>query len=172
MKGFSLIEIIIASCIFIILILAIFQTMDIGRSLWFTADVSTELRQEIIKAFTIMERELKETRPSQTSLQISSNSNVLTFRMPQDNNGDGTILDVNGNIEWSANITYARNGANQITRTDAVGTTTLANNITNLLFTRPASPTNIVQIDITANKTTNLRRQVQDTGWLQIEMRN
>lgn len=172
MKGFSLIELIISSCIFIILILAIFQAMDMGRSLWFTADVSTELRQEIIKTITIIEREIKETRPSQTSLQISSNSNTFTFRIPQDNNGDGTILDANGNVEWSANITYTRNAANQITRTDANGTTILANHITNLLFTRPASPVNIVQIDITANRTTSLGRQIQDTGWIQIEMRN
>jgi len=172
MKGFTLVEILVAVGVFTILILVVFQVMDIGRSSWFIGTVSIELRQEIIRAFMRMERELKETRPAQTNLTSGTSSSSLTFRMPQDNNDDGTILDSLGNIEWSGDITYALNGSSQITRTASGATAILANNVVSLQFTRPASPVNILQIDITVRKTTVVGPQMQDTGQIMIKMRN
>ena len=119
-----------------------------------------------------MERELKETRPAQTSLASGSSSASLTFRIPQDTDGDGTILDSLGNIEWSPQITYALNGSHQITRTASGATTVMANNISVLQFTRPLSPVNILQVDITASKNTTFGRQIQDLGQITFEMRN
>jgi len=172
MKGFTLIEIIFGVGIFLILILAIFAVMNVGVGAWFTGDVSVQLRQEIIKAFTKMEKELKETRPAQVSLTIGTSSSSLTFKIPQDNNGDGTILDSFGNIEWSGDITYALNGANEITRTASGVTSVLARNVVNLQFTRPTSPVNLLQIDITAQKVSAQGRTIQDTGQIMIKMRN
>ena len=172
MKGFTLVEILVSTVILTILILAAFQVMETGRSSWFTGDVSVQLRQEIIKTFMRMERELKETRASQISLGSGASSSSLTFRIPQDNNGDGTILDAFGNVEWSGNITYAVNGSNQITRTASGLTTIIANNVINLQFTRPISPVNILRIDITVQKTSALGRIMQDTGQIMIKMRN
>jgi len=172
MKGLTLIEILVATVIFTILIFAVFQVMEVGRSSWFRADVVVELRQEIIKTFMRMESELKETRPAQISLGSGTSGSSLTFKIPQDNNGDGTILDASGNIEWSGNITYALNGANQITRTASGLTSILANNVVSLQFTRPTSPVNILQIDITVRKTSVLGTQLQDTGQIMIKMRN
>ncbi len=172
MKGFTLMEIIFAVAIFLLLILAIFAVMGVGRGAWFTGDVSVQLRQEIIRAFTTMERELKETRPAEISLTIGTSSSSLTFKIPQDNNNDGTILDSFGNIEWSGNITYALNGANEITRTASDLTSVLAHNIVNLQFSRPTSPVNLLQIDITAQKVSVQGRTVQDTGQITIKMRN
>jgi len=172
MKGLTLIEILVATVISTILIFAVFQVMEVGRSSWFRADVVVELRQEIIKTFMRMESELKETRPAQISLGSGTSGSSLTFKIPQDNNGDGTILDASGNIEWSGNITYALNGANQITRTASGLTSILANNVVSLQFTRPTSPVNILQIDITVRKTSVLGTQLQDTGQIMIKMRN
>ena len=172
MKGFTITEILIATCIFLVLVLALFQSLDISRSLWFTDEVSVELRREIIKTFTSMERELQGARPALTNLASGTSSANLTFSVPQDNDGDGTILDATGNIEWSPQITYALNGSHQITRTTSGNTTIIANNISTLLFTRPLSPVNIMQIDITATKNTAFGRQIQDIGEISIEMRN
>ena len=172
MKGFTLVEIIFAVTIFLILTLAIFAVMDVGRGAWFTGDVSVQLRQEIIKAFMTMERELKETRPAQISLTIGASSPSLTFKIPQDNDNDGTILDSLANIEWSDNITYASNGANEITRTASGADSVLARNIINLQFTRPASPVNLLQIDVTARKVSVQGRTFEDTGQIMIKMRN
>jgi len=172
MKGFTLIEVLFGVAIFLILILAIFAVMNVGIGAWFTGDVSVELRQEIIMAFTAMEKELKETRPAQISLTIGTSSPSLTFKIPQDNNNDGTILDSFGNIEWSGNITYALNGANEITRTASGVTSVLAHNVVNLQFSRPTSPVNLLQIDITARKVSAQGKTVQDAGQIMIKMRN
>jgi len=172
MKGFTLIEVMVGVVILLLLILAAFAVMDVGRGAWFTGDVSVALRQEVIKAFARMERELNGTRPAQISLRIGTSSPSLTFEIPQDINGDGTILDAQGNVEWSGNIVYALNGSNQITRTASGKTSVLANNIVNLQFSRPASPVNLLQIDITAQKVSSTGRTVQDAGQIIIKMRN
>lgn len=172
MKGFTLIETIFAVTIFLLLTLAVFTMMYAGRGAWFTGDVSAQLRQDIIRAFTAMERGLKETRPSQISLAIGASSPTLTFRIPQDNDNDGTVLDSLGNIEWSDNITYALNGANEITKTVSGVTSLLARNIINLQFTRPVSPVNLLQIDVTARKVSVQGRTIEDTGQIMIKMRN
>lgn len=172
MRGFTLVEILVSCAIFTILILATFQLMEVGRSSWFTTDVTVELRQEIIKTFMRMERELKETRPAQISLGSGTSSSFLTFRIPQDNNNDGTILDTSGNIEWSGDITYALNSASQITRTALGVTSIIANNVLSLQFTRPLTPINILQIDISVGKTSASRRQQQDSGQIMVKMRN
>jgi len=171
MKGFSLIELIFAVSIFLIMILAIFAVMDVGRGAWFTADVTVELRQEIIKAFTTMEKELKETRPAEISVAIDSSSASLTFKIPQDIDGDGTILNSAGNIEWSNNVTYALSG-NSITRTSGGAPMVLANNIVSLQFSRPESPVNLLQIDIAAQKKAVNARMMSDTGQITVKMRN
>lgn len=175
MKGFTLIEIIFGVGIFLILVLAIFAVMNVGIGAWFSSDVSVQLRQEIIKAFTKMEKELKETRPAsaQIDLGIDSSSHSLRFKIPQDGGDpDDTILNPSGNIEWSDWIKYELNGANEITRTASGVTSVLARNVVNLQFTRPASPVNILQIDITARKVSAQRRTIQDVGQITIKMRN
>ncbi len=172
-KGFTLIEIIVACAIFLILMLGVFQVMDIGRSAWHSGDVSVELRREIIRAFTRMERDLKETRASETSLSSGASSPTLTFKIPQDNDNDSTVLDSAGSVEWSGNITYSLNGSNQIIRADPWGATSvLANNVTVLQFTRPLSLVDILQIDITVSKVSAIGGQMQDSGQILIKMRN
>lgn len=171
-KGLTLIEILITSAILILLILAVFQVMETGRSTVFTGDLTVQLRQEIIRSFMRMERELKEARPALVSVTSGNSSSSITFRVPQDINGDGTVLDDFGIIEWSPDITYALNGTGQITRVSSGVTNIIANDITNLQFSRPVSPVNILQIDMTVRKISSAGRQLQDTGQLVVEMRN
>jgi len=171
-RGFTLVEILVASAIFSILLLAVFMVMDAGRTSWLTGDALVELRQEVVKAFTIMEQEMKEIRPGDLGLAIGASSNSLTFRVTQDNDADGTVLDSLANIEWSGNIVYSLNGASQIIRTAGGASSILANNIIVLQFSRPVGSTNLLQVDITAQKMTGNRRLVQDTGQIVIKMRN
>ena len=171
-KGFTLLEMLVAVAIFLIAILALFAIMDMGRSSWFTGDTSAQLRQEVIRALTVMEKEIKETRPAQVSLTAGANSASLKFKIPHDNDGNGTVLDASGNIEWSAEITYALNGAGEITRTSSGTTTILAHNIVNLQFVRPLSPVNILQIDIAARKSTVMGKVMQDLDRAIVKMRN
>jgi len=172
MRAFTLLEVMVSVSIFTLMILAVFGVMDVGRASWFTGGLAVEMRQEIIKPFMTMEKELRETASSQVSLQSGTNSSSITFRAPQDNDGDGDVLDATGNIEWSGTITYALNASGQITRTASGATSVLANNIVGLVFTRPVTPVNILRIDITSRKTSVLRRQIQDTGQIEVKMRN
>jgi prepilin-type N-terminal cleavage/methylation domain-containing protein len=172
MKGFTLLEVLVAVSIFTLLCLAIFAVMDLGRASWFTGSAVTETHQEIIKSFMIMEKEIRETRPAQINLASGTSAPSITLKVPQDIDADGDVLDASGMIEWSGNIVYARNASNQITRTASGAASVIANNIISLQFTRPVTPLDIVQVDVTARKTSFTGRQFQETGQIVIKMRN
>jgi type II secretory pathway component PulJ len=174
MKGFTVLELLFACAILLVLIFAVFQVMTTGSSSWTTGDVSVELRQQIIKAFTVMEKELMGTAPAQISLGSGSSSNSLNFKLPQRDSNNHVVLGSNGAVTWesSANsITYTLAGS-QITRAVSGTTKILANNVTSLQFSRPATPLNLLQINIAVRKTTTAGRQMQDSGEIQIKMRN
>ena len=177
-KGFTIIEVLVSAMIISVLILAAFAVLDVGRSSWFAGDVRADLRKEMIRAFMSMERELRETRPSQlVSFPHGTSSAEVTFKIPQDSaDADATILDSFGYIEWSGNIRYWLNGSNEIIRTDPSGTTrVLARGITSLGFSRnrtPALPEDLLIINITAQKASGIGKVVSETGQLIIKMRN
>lgn len=180
-KGFTFVEVLVAVCIFFILVAMAFVLLDSGTKSWFAGDIETRLRREIVKAVMPMEKELKLTRASQTNLASGAASTSITFSIPQDNDADGTILDSSANIEWSNDsaaaspwtITYSLNANNEIIRTTSAGSTSvLARNITSLQFTRPVSPVNILQIDISAQAQDRKGRTFADVGQLVIKMRN
>lgn len=172
--GFTFVEIILAVSIFLVLIVSLYGVMETGRGSWFRASTAVELRQEIIRALTRMESELKEVRPGLISLAAGDTSSSLVFKLPQDIDNDGTILSVSlGQVEWSNNITYALNGANEITRTvQGDPAFIIAKDIVSLEFTRPVGQDRILEILITARKTSVLRNTVEDTGGIEVKMRN
>jgi prepilin-type N-terminal cleavage/methylation domain-containing protein len=173
MKGFTLVEILVSVSIFLILVVAAFSVMVVGSSAWFTGGTAVELRQEIIKAFMVMEKELKETSPSHCGLASGTSSASIVFELPEDIDQDGTILDLLGFVEFSGNsTTYMLNGANQTTKTRSGVTTVLANNIASLQFTRPDTPIDIIEIDITAQKKSGNSMIVQESGQIKVKMRN
>jgi len=75
-----------------------------------------------------------------------------------------------GAVEWSTNITYSRNAANQLIRTFGGVNKIIATNIISLQFKRTQDK--IIQVDITARKTATLGRQITDTEQLIVKMRN
>lgn len=170
--GFTFMEVLVSIVIFLILVSVAFAVMNAGVTSWFTGSIAVELRREIIRAFTVMDRDLKETAPAQTNLASGANAATITFTVPQDIDADGTVLNAAGQIEWSGNIIYALNANGQITRTDANGTRILANNITALLFTRPVSPVDILWIDVSAQKANVRGDLINDAERMVIKMRN
>lgn len=157
--------------IFSIITIALGLTVVAGRNSLFTNDIPTQLRQDLLFAIVSMSRELRQTTPSKTNIGANSSGNSITFQIPNDNNADGLVVDNIGNIEWGLNITYARNGANEITRAQGGVTTVISSNIAALQFTRPAGEDNILQIDITAQRANNTGNW-QDTEQAIIKMRN
>ncbi len=162
----------IAISILTFLILAAFQIMSVGSSSWFTNNTAVELRSDIIKAFSKIEREIKETRPSQISLNAGNVAETLTFRIPEDVDGNNSILSLSGNIEWSDEITYELNNSQQLIRTTSGATIILANNVVSLLFSRPVSPMDLLQVDMIVQRKSESGKQLQDLGQILIKMRN
>jgi type II secretory pathway component PulJ len=171
-KGITILEMFIAISILLLLISSAFSLLTRSRDTWLTGEARIALRQELMKTVVQMEKELKQTRPSKINLSIASSSSSISFKTPQDNDNDTTVLDSSGNVEWSGNITYLRNNANQLVRNMSGTASILANNISALQFTRPSSPDDILQINITARKTTATQRVIQDTETILVKMRN
>lgn len=171
MRAFTLVEILVTSVVLTILIVSLFLVLSIGERSWLSADVSIQLRQEIARGVIFMGQELKETSPAKINLTLNASANSITFKIPQDVNGDGSIVDASGNIEWSLNITYSLNASKQVLRAVSGGPTTiLANNIASLQFSRIQDE--VIRIDITASKVSNIGKLTQDSGQIIIKMRN
>lgn len=170
MRGFTLVEIMVTSVVLAILIVSLFLVLSIGQRSWLSADVTIQLRQEIARGTINLGQELKESSPAKINLTLNSSSNSITFKIPQDTNGDGVVVDSSGNIEWSPDITYSLNASNQVIRFSAGVTAILANDITSLQFSRIQNE--VIRIDITAAKTSNIGRLVQDAGQIIVKLRN
>ena len=165
MKAFTLVETLVSVLIFSIIAMSIFLVMSIGQRSWFTGDASMEVRQQIIVVLTRMNSELAETTSSQTNLTANVPATSITFHIPT-----GIVVDTLGNIVWSTPITYSRNVSNQLIRTYAGTTSIIGNDISSLQFTNTQS--RLIQIDITAQKTDNMGKVVQDIEQSIIKMRN
>jgi len=171
MKGFTLVEVLVTSVVLAILIVALFLVLSIGQRSWLSADASIQLRQEIARAIVVMGQELNETSPAKINITLNNSSPSITFKVPQDTNGDGYPVTAAGDIEWSPNITYSLNASHQIQRQVSGGATSIiANNIASLQFTRILNE--VIQINVTASKTSNIGRLVQDSGQVTIKLRN
>jgi prepilin-type N-terminal cleavage/methylation domain-containing protein len=173
MKGLTLFEVLVSILIFSIVAMGLGSAVVAGKSALFVSDIPTQLRQNVLFALMPMVRELRQTAPAKINIGEGATSNSITFKLPNDNNGDGVIVDNIGNIEWGVNsITYARNGAGQLTRTCAGVTKVVAPNISSLQFSRPVGKDTLIQIDITAQKTDNQGKLYQDADQVIVKMRN
>jgi prepilin-type N-terminal cleavage/methylation domain-containing protein len=180
--GFTLVEVIVATAVFFILVNMAFVTMNTGMNSWFSSSTSVELRSELIKTLAAMERELKETAPAKLeNLPSGGSAATLTFHLPQDVDGDGTLINWNGTapkyepiIEWSpTTVTYAVNGTGVLIRSTSLGQSrVVAQDIVGLQFSRPTTVSNILQIDLSAQKNDVKGRVLSDAARLMIKMRN
>lgn len=171
MRGLTLLETLISLLIFSVVMIALGLSVVVGKNSLFTSDVPTELRQNVLFALTSVSRELRETTGSKTNLGSGTSNNSITFQVPNDNNADGQVVDNIGNIEWGANITYARNAAGKLTRTQGGVTSIITPNISYLQFSRPAGNDKLIQVDITVAKINNTGNW-QDAEQAILKMRN
>ena len=171
MKGMTLAEVLVSMLIFSSIVAAIGLTVVTGKNSLFTSDTPTQLRQNVLFSIMSLSRELRETTPSRTNLAAGASSGSIALQVPFDNNADGIVVDTLGNIEWSTNITYALNGSGQLTRTQGGATSIISPNIAALQFSRPLGEDRIIQIDITAQKTTGAGSW-QDSEQARLKMRN
>lgn len=172
--GFTLVEVMVTLFIFSIIFMGIFVVLASGRATWHTADTQIQVYEEIRKALVNMDGQLRQARSSVIT-GVPADGNYypsIIFKVPQDLDGDGDVLDALGNIEWSGSITYALNADNQIMRTGPSGSSAVANNISQLQFMRPTGNPNVIQIYMKATKATLTGRILEDSINSSVKMRN
>lgn len=174
MRGFTLVEVLITVFIFSLIFMAMFGVLSVGVGSWHTDDVEAGLNQELRKTLMVMNKQLRQSRTSVvTGVPADDNYYTsITFKVPEDVDGDGDVIDSLGNIEWSGDINYSLNANNQIIRSTQSGSSILANNISSLQFRRPAGNPDIIEIYITAQKATSMGRNLGSSIASSVRMRN
>jgi len=172
MKGMTIFEVLVSVLIFSIIALGLGFAVVAGKSALFVSDIPTQLRQNVLFAIMPMVRDLRQTASAKINLTEGASSSLVTFKIPHDNNADGVVVDSIGNIEWGQDITYARDGLGQLTRTFAGVPAVIAPNVSALQFSRPVGDDALIQIDITVQKTDSRGNLYQDAEQAIVKMRN
>ena len=159
--GFSLVELMIASAIVVGMALMLAATFRESQRSWQSRENTMTVSFELRRGVQSMTRELSESSgqwmqvPGVGTFPADGNTyNSIQFRVPEDINGDGAVVDGAGNIEWSAPITYSLGGNNgqQILRTQGGNVRVLAHGVTVLRFRRlPATPL-VFEMNVTVQR--------------------
>lgn len=149
-KGMTLLEIIIAACLFSIISAAIFSVLATGRNSLTAGESQVGAQQACRNGLDSMIKELRQAGVStiQGVPGDGVNYNSITFQIPASIAASG--------VTWTGNINYSLGGLNgaQLLRTQSGSQKVLANNISALSFNRSAVNPNVVNISITAQKNT------------------
>lgn len=179
-------EMMVTIAIFLVITSALFLTLATGRTYWYSGSVQVTVQQEARRGLEYMAGELRQTRSSKIQGVPADGTwqTSIIFELPQDNNGNGDIVS-GTDIEWSGDtasggigtIRYSLAGLNNTQLIRTVSTSpgnskVLANNITSLLFMRPDRVTDVVNIEITAQKQTVQGYPISATLGTEIKLRN
>lgn len=182
--GFSLTELLVVVALFSVLASGIVLTIFSAQRSWTVGSGETVMTLELRRALDAMSRELVESQPAQVQQPPANGlwGNAIVFRVPQDRNGDGSVLDANGQIaEWSNTITYQQGGrSNACTRTQVNDPgvlprtilSTLANHVTDVRFRRQAATADIVEIQMTTSTINEMGQVFSRNMATRVKLRN
>lgn len=180
-KGLSLVEIMVTLLIFVVLAAAINTVMLIGQSSWQTNSVQVELQQDLRKAMDWMKDELRQTGSAAISGGPDDADDTwytsITFQ---------TATGINGSsIEWGggdpdATTQFILGGANnnQLQRIirdndgNVASTTVIAQNIQLVQFRRLSAASNVIEVDLDAQKDTIKGNTITANLDFKVQMRN
>ena len=161
-RGLTLTELMVANAIVAGMALVLAATFRESQRSWQTRENTMTVSFELRRAIQSMTREMSES--SAQWLQIPGvgpfpadgvTYNSIQFRIPEDANGDGSVVDAAGNIEWGVPIVYRINNQ-QITRTQGAAVQVLANGVTALGFRRLAASPLVLEMNVTIQRGANL----------------
>ncbi|MFH1360305.1 MAG: prepilin-type N-terminal cleavage/methylation domain-containing protein [Candidatus Omnitrophota bacterium] len=114
-SGLSLMEIMVVTAIFSIVVLGIYVALSVGQSSWFNTDANIEIQQNLRKALQRMTRELQESGFDKDSvLQVTidngtgvNGSDILRFSLPIICQSTESLVNDDGDIaHWGATLTW------------------------------------------------------------------
>ena len=165
-RGFTLVEMLVVSVVVAGMCLTFAAVIRMGLRTWQSKENQMTVSFELRRGIHAMARELEQTRSDQLEVPglgaMPADGNFYSsvrFRVPEDMDGDGTVIDGSGVLEWSPNqVVYALGGAagQEVQRTQGAAVSTLANGVTALQFRRLAANPSVVEMSVTAQRgTTN-----------------
>ena len=185
-RGFTLVEALVASSIFLVILSIMYGIYASGLDIWGTGRYKAELQAAARLALERMVSELRQTTrtstqnpsPNLTIPSVPNNKQVL-FYLPQDKNGDGYITDANGNVEWDTNsqIRYRYVPGQKELRRDVGGEhIVLAQDVLDVQFfditVDPTLAIDEVRINLTLEKMTPRQRRISVTLSSVVALRN
>ena len=184
--GFTMVEALVASAIFIATLVIIYGIFFSGLDVWGTGSAQADLQAQARTALNYMLSELRNA--TRTSTQVPSpnlsipplpNNYDITLYLPEDIDGDGLITDANGQIEYNTGnpIQYRYFLAeNEIRRLDNFGQTVFARDVADIQFIDinidPTLSLNELRIILTLNRTTERQRSISITLSSIVALRN
>jgi len=113
--SFTLVEVMIVSFLFIIIMGGVLAILSVSRYSWYQTDVEIELQQDLRKALTRVSKELRESGfdsvgAAMVTIQDGAgvnSSDILDFYVPVDYDNDGDIINGLWHIEWGAPTLWA-----------------------------------------------------------------
>ena len=154
-RGFGLMEVLIGSVIAALMATVFAAVLKQGQDAWRTRSNTMTISFELRRGMQSLTREIAQTRANQLSIPADGNwYNTMTLSIPQDMDGNGTVLDGAGVLEWSNPIQYALGGVNgqQVQRIQAGNTRVLAHGVTLLRFRRAAANPSLVEINFSVQR--------------------
>ncbi len=184
-RGFTLVETMVAGGILMSMGLITVLWLTGTSSLWWTSTTQAQVRSDVQQSVSRMAAELRSaTRaaagsPPNAVVPATPGNTTITFYLPADADGDGTIVDAIGNIEWDLANAIQYNyvaASRQIQRVRAGQTTILANNVTSVTFdaanTDATLAPNEMRITLAMQKTTPQGRTVSASSIATVKLRN
>jgi len=135
-RGFSMVELMVVSTIFVVIILAIIAISIGGNRAWVTSEAQIDINTQARRIMRQLTDELSQAGPGMVTITtISASEDNITFQMP--------VSFAAGVITWSDQIRYSLGGINgeQIVRTTinpvtfaVISTEIFSNYVTTLQF--------------------------------------
>jgi prepilin-type N-terminal cleavage/methylation domain-containing protein len=185
-RGFTLIEIIIVSLVFMVISAGIFGIYFTGTDLWDIARSQADLQAQARLALNSMVKELRNATRTSTqspspniSIPAIPNNSSMTFCLPTDSDGNGLITDSNGEIEWgtSSPILYQYDaGQNRLSRFQGGQETIISQFVTGVQFIDITMDSSLfldeLKVILTLTRSTPKQRNLTITTSMIVSLRN
>lgn len=172
-RGFTILEIVVSTSLMAMVSGVLVNTLRVSQQAWQMQQSHLSAFQELRRGMDAMSRVVVSSRMDQLSIPADDNWYAgLTFRVPEDRDGDGSVLDAADAVEWSDPILYSVRGFNgtQLMRTQTgASDRVLANDVIGLRFRRQSATPSVVEIEMTvfwrntvgSTQSSTLRSRVQ-----------
>ena len=185
-SGLTLVEVLMASAIFVVLAALLYGVYFSGLDIWETARFQADLQAQARLALNFMVSELRNATRTSTqnpspnlSIPSTPNNKQIHFYLPEDKDKNGLITDANGSIEWATNnqIDYQFiPGQHLLRRLEKGEKKILAEDVADLQFIDigidPTLAVNELKIILTLNTTTPRQRMISVTLSAVVALRN